>query len=151
MLTVSAVEKGSGQENEIVIKNDRNRLSEEDIERLIREAEENAEEDKKARELVELKNQLQSMISDAKSKLNSENENNIIDDISDEDKDALDEAVEEADDWMQENEEATKEDFQAAIDKLDAVVRPVLRKYSKKAGDNTAADDEDDFDFKDEL
>ena len=56
MLTVSAVEKGSGQENEIVIKNDRNRLSEEDIERLIREAEENAEEDKKAREVVELKN-----------------------------------------------------------------------------------------------
>ena len=78
---------------------------------MIREAEENAEEDKKARELVELKNQLQSMIQDAKSKLNSENENNIIDDISDEDKDALDEAVEEADDWMQENEEATKEEF----------------------------------------
>ena len=91
------------------------------------------------------------MIQDAKSKLNSENENNIIDDISDEDKDALDEAVEEADDWMQENEEATKEEFQSAIDKLDAVVRPILRKYSKKAGDSAAADDEDDFDFKDEL
>jgi molecular chaperone DnaK (HSP70) len=49
---VSAVEKGSGQENEITIKNDRNRLSDEDIERLIKEAENASEDDKKARDIA---------------------------------------------------------------------------------------------------
>jgi heat shock protein 5 len=51
-LTVSAIEKGSGQENEITIKNDRNRMSEEEIERLIKEAEDASEEDKKLREVA---------------------------------------------------------------------------------------------------
>jgi len=59
ILTVTAVEKGSGQENEITIKNDRNRLSDEEIQRLIDEANEHLEEDKKAREIAQLKNQLE--------------------------------------------------------------------------------------------
>lgn len=56
ILTVSAIEKGSGQENEITIKNDRNRLSEDEIQRLIKEAEDASEEDKKLREIAQLKN-----------------------------------------------------------------------------------------------
>ncbi|KAH0573591.1 Heat shock protein 70 [Spironucleus salmonicida] len=150
MLTVSAVEKGSGQENEIVIKNDRNRLSEEEIERLIREAEENADEDKKIRETVELKNQFQAAIYDVKSKLNSENDKNILDSVSDEDKDVLDEAIEEAEDWMMENEEATKEDFEAAIEKFQTSTQSIMRKYTKgSASAQTEVDD--DFDLNDEL
>ena len=58
ILTVSATEKSSGQENEITIKNDRNRLSEEEIQKLVKEAEEKAEEDKKERDIANLKNQL---------------------------------------------------------------------------------------------
>lgn len=59
ILTVSASEKSSGTENEITIKNDRNRLSEEVIDKMIKEAEASAEEDKRMREVANLKNQLQ--------------------------------------------------------------------------------------------
>jgi len=56
ILTVSALEKGSGMENEITIKNDRARLSEQEIERLVKEAEDAAEGDKLLREIALLKN-----------------------------------------------------------------------------------------------
>lgn len=92
-MTVSAVEKGSGQENEITIKNDRNRLSDEEIERLIKEAEDASEDDKKLREIATLKNQLESAIYDVKTKLDKEKDDNIVDEIEDDDKDKLEEAL----------------------------------------------------------
>lgn len=150
MLTVAAVEKSSGQENEITIKNDRNRLSEEEIERLIKEAEANAEEDKKIRELVNLKNQLEQMVYDVKVKLDSEKDGNILADLSAEDKDKLEEALDDVQDWMAGvTEETTKEDYQGKIDSFDSVTRPIMKKYVKaSSSDEQKADD---FEYKDEL
>ena len=153
ILTVSAVEKGSGQENEITIKNDRNRLSDEEIERLVKEAEDAAEDDKKAREIAQLKNQLEMSIYDVKNKLDSEKDDNIVDEIDDDDKDKLEEALDDVQDWMQSSEDADKDAWQEKVDSFDSATRPILKKYAKKADaqpDSDAADD-DDFEFKDEL
>ena len=152
ILTVSAVEKGSGQENEITIKNDRNRLSDEEIERLVKEAEDAAEDDKKAREIAQLKNQLEMSIYDVKNKLDSEKDDNIVDEIDDDDKDKLEEALDDAQDWMQSSEDADKDAWQEKVDSFDSATRPILKKYAKKSEEQTdAADGDDDFEFKDEL
>lgn len=152
ILTVSATEKSSGSESEITIKNDRNRLSEEEIQRLVKEAEEKAEEDKKERDIANLKNQLQQMIYDTKDKLDSEKDGNILDAISDDDKDRLEEACDDADDWLNENDdETTKQEIQDKIDEFDSIIRPIVRKYTKKDAKDAAIDDDDDLDYKDEL
>ncbi|CAL6038398.1 Heat_shock protein 70 [Hexamita inflata] len=153
MLTVTASEKSSGQENEIVIKNDRNRLTEEQIDKMVKDAEASAEEDKKARDIANLRNNLQQMIFDTKDRLDSEKDGNILDEINDDDKDRLEEVCDEMDDWLQENEDTEdKKIIQDQIDKLDGVVRPIIRKYTKKETKKAVEDDDDDdLDYKDEL
>lgn len=70
ILSVSAIEKGSGKKNNIVIKNEQGRLSDEEIERMLREAEENAESDKLAKERIEARQSLDNYIYSVKSSMN---------------------------------------------------------------------------------
>eukprot|EP00703_Trepomonas_sp_PC1_P003780 JAP92826.1 Heat shock protein 70 [Trepomonas sp. PC1] len=153
ILTVSAIEKGSGQENEITIKNDRNRLSEEEIERLIKEAEDASEEDKRLREIAQLKNQLESAVYDVKAKLDKEKDDNIAAEIEDDDRDKLEEALDQVQDWLQDAENAEKKDWQDQIDKFDGATRSILKKYAKKktSEKQDSTDKDEDFEFKDEL
>lgn len=69
-MAVSATEKGSGKKNNIVIKNENGRLSDEDIARMLREAEENAEADKLAKERIDARQSLDNYIYSVKSSLN---------------------------------------------------------------------------------
>ena len=70
ILSVSAVEKGSGKKNNIVIKNENDKLSDEEIERMLREAEEFAEQDKIAKDRIEARNSLDNYVYSVKSSLN---------------------------------------------------------------------------------
>jgi heat shock protein 5 len=70
ILSVSAVEKGSGKKNNIVIKNENDKLSDEEIERMLRDAEEFAEQDKIAKERIEARNSLDNYVYSVKSSLN---------------------------------------------------------------------------------
>lgn len=89
------------------------------------------------------------MIYDAKDRLDSEKDGNFLDDISDDDKDRLEEAIDEAEDWLNENEDIQdKSEIQDRIDRFDAVVRPIVKKYAKAAPKASA---DDDLDYKDEL
>merc|ERR1719248_536641 len=69
ILNVSALEKSTGKENKITITNDKGRLSQEEIERMAEEAEEFAEEDKKVREKIEARNQLENYVYSMKNQL----------------------------------------------------------------------------------
>lgn len=92
-------------------------------------------------------------IYDVKNKLDSEKDDNIVDEIDDDDKDKLEEALDDVQDWMQSSEDADKDAWQEKVDSFDSATRPILKKYAKKADaqpDSDAADD-DDFEFKDEL
>merc|ERR1712170_157504 len=66
ILQVSALEKGTGKSEKIVITNDKGRLTKEEIERMVKEAEEFAEEDKLAKEKIDAKNQLDNYVSSIK-------------------------------------------------------------------------------------
>jgi heat shock protein 5 len=72
ILAVAAVEKGSGKKNNIVIKNENGKLSDADIERMLREAEEFAEQDKLAKERIDARQALDNYIYSVKSSMNDE-------------------------------------------------------------------------------
>merc|ERR1712005_55538 len=98
ILQVSAEDKGTGKSEKITITSDKGRLSDEEIERMVREAEEFAEEDKAIKERIDARNGLESYAYNMKNTLSDE-EKGIKDKIEEEDAEALDEAVQDVLDW----------------------------------------------------
>merc|ERR1712177_110574 len=90
------------------IQAEKGRLSEEDIERMVREAEEYAEEDKKVKDRIDAKNGLESYLYNLKNTL-EDDEKGVADKISAEDKKELQDIIDEALDWLDENPEADKQ------------------------------------------
>merc|ERR1711916_118298 len=104
---VSAEDKGTGKAEKITTTAEKGRLSEEDIERMVREAEEFAEEDKKVKERIDARNGLESFLYNLKNTL-EDDEKGLADKVSAEDKQELTDAIDEVLDWLEENPEAEK-------------------------------------------
>ncbi|KPI40061.1 glucose-regulated-like protein [Cyphellophora attinorum] len=120
ILRVTAGDKGTGKAESITITNDKGRLSQEDIDRMVAEAEEFAEEDKLTREKIEARNALENYAFNLKNQANDEE--GLGGKIDDDDKETLLEAVKEATDWLEENHAtAEKEDFEEQREKLSNV------------------------------
>ena len=148
ILQVSAVEKGTNKSEKIVITNDKGRLSKEDIERMVREAEEFAEEDKKAKEKIEARNQLDNYIFSMKKTI--EDADKLADKISDDEKAAIKTAVSEAEEWLKSNPDASKEEYEEQQKKIEQVANPIVAKaYQGQAPPTGGA--EEDYDTSSEL
>lgn len=104
ILSVQAVEKGSGKKNHITITNDNGRLTQEEIDRMIREAEDAEAEDKIVKERIDAKHALDNYIYSIKSSIN----NKLKDKLTPEDKKTLEEQAEEGDTWLKEHSDAEK-------------------------------------------
>lgn len=153
ILKVTAGDKGTGKSNTITITNDKGRLSQEEIERMVQEAEEFAEEDKAQREKIEARNALENYAVSLKNQANDEE--GLGGKIDEDDKETLLEAVKEAIDWLEENAAtAEKEDFEEQREKLSGVAYPITSKLYGGAGGAGGmpdyGDDEDSY-IKDEL
>ncbi|KAK0409232.1 hypothetical protein QR680_004423 [Steinernema hermaphroditum] len=144
ILHVTAEEKGSGKKNEITITNDHNRLSPEDIERMINDAEKFAEEDNKVKEQVEARNGIESYAYTLKSQIGDKDQ--LGGKLAEEDKKIIEEAVDEAISWLEANREASVEDLKQKKDDLENAVKPIITKLYKDAG--TGSEERED---KDEL
>jgi endoplasmic reticulum chaperone BiP len=152
ILRVSAGDKGTGKSETITITNDKGRLSPEEIERMVQEAEQYAEEDKLTREKIEARNALENYAFNLKNQVNDEE--GLGGKIDEDDKETLLEAVKEATDWLEENAAtAEKEDFEEQREKLSGVAYPITSKlYSGGAGGMPDyGDDDDDASGHDEL
>ena len=110
ILQVTAADKGTGKSEKIVITNDKGRLTKEEIERMVKEAEEFAEEDKLAKEKIEAKNQLDNYIFSMKNTV--EDPEKLADKLDEEEKSTIKTAVEEAENWLKTNQDATKEEYE---------------------------------------
>jgi heat shock protein 5 len=140
ILKVSAVDKGTGKAESITITNDKGRLSAEDIERMVEEAEKYAEEDKANRERIESRNKLENYAYSLKNQVNDEE--GLGGKIDDDDKETIKDAVKETQDWLDENAaEAASEDFDEQFQKLSDVAYPITSKLYGSAGG--AGEDED--------
>jgi heat shock protein 5 len=147
ILQVSAVDKGTNKVEKITITADKGRLSPEDIERMVQEAEEFADEDKKVQQRITAKNGLESYLYNLKNTLDDE-EKGIADKIDESEKNELVSVIDEALDWLEENPEAETEEFTEKQKEVEQVANPIMKSvYGDQAG---GADDEGD-DFDDEL
>merc|ERR1711981_857555 len=130
------------------------RLSEEEIERMVREAEEFADEDAKVKDKVDKRNALEGYAYNLRNTLNDE-EKGIADKISEEDREKLEEAVKETLDWLDENDDAEGEEVEEKQKELEGIANPIMSKIYQQGGGGEGGDDfdedeEDDFDFDDE-
>ncbi|KUI69162.1 hypothetical protein VM1G_05559 [Cytospora mali] len=141
ILKVSAVDKGTGKGESITITNDKGRLTQEEIERMVAEAEKYAEEDKATRERIEARNGLENYAFNLKNQVNDED--GLGGKIDEEDKETILEAVKEASDWLEENAAtAVTEDFEEQKEKLSNVAYPITSKLYGSGGAPGGDDDE---------
>lgn len=148
ILQVSAIEKGTGKSEKIVITNDKGRLSKDEIDRMVREAEEFAEEDKKAKEKIEARNQLDNYIFSMKKTIDDADK--LGNKITEEEKASIKKAVEEAEEWLKTNHDASKEEFEEQQKKIEEVANPIVAKaYQGQAPPTGGA--EEDYDTSSEL
>jgi len=131
ILNVSAMEKSTGKEQKITIKNDKGRMSAEEIERLVQEAERYKSEDEANRARVEAKNALENYCFSIKSSINDEK---VADKIPEGDKKKCMDAVSETQSWLDTNQSAEKEEFEEKQKALEAIVMPVMQSLGGGAG-----------------
>ena len=143
ILNVTAKDKGTGKEQSITIQDSGN-MSKEDIEKAQKEAELHAEEDKKKREAVDVRNQLENAVYQAE-KMPDE----YKDKISEEDAKTIKEAVEEAK-KTKENADADKDEIEAALKALNDKIMPIGAKMYEAAAEDAKSDSDEKSDNKDE-
>jgi heat shock protein 5 len=126
ILRVSAKDMGTGQEEKITITNDQNRLTPEDIERMVKEAEMFAEEDAKVKEKVEAKNEFESYAYNLKNQIGDQEK--LGGKLDEESKAKIETAVDEAISWLEANAGAETEELKAQKKALEELVQPIISK-----------------------
>ena len=125
ILLVSAVEKSSGKTEKITITNQSNRLSKEDIERMVAEAEQFKDEDNKVKEKIDAKNKLESYCWNLKSSVLSDEK---MKSALGEDVGTVETTVTETLKWIDETSDRTTEDYEAKYKEVEASLSPLVQK-----------------------
>ncbi|RDW85595.1 hypothetical protein BP5796_03920 [Coleophoma crateriformis] len=140
ILKVTAGDKGTGKSESITITNDKGRLTQEEIDRMVQEAEQYADEDKATKERIEARNGLENYAFSLKNQVNDDE--GLGGKIEEEDKETILDAVKEATEWLEEHAAtATAEDFEEQKEKLSNVAYPITSKLYSGAG-GPGGDDE---------
>lgn len=131
ILNVTALEKSTNKENKITITNDKGRLSKEDIERMVNEAEKYRSEDEKQKETIAAKNGLESYCFNMKATMEDEK---LKDKISESDKTLIMDKCNDTIKWLDANQLAEKEEYEHRQKELEAVCNPIITKLYQSAG-----------------
>jgi heat shock protein 5 len=142
ILNVAAEDKGTGKSERITITADKGRLSQEEIERMVKEAEEFAEEDKVMKETIDARNGLEGYAFSLKNSVNDKEK--LGSKISEEDKETIEKAVKEVTDWLEEHPDAEKDEYSEKQKELEAVANPIMTKLYQAGGGGGGAPHEDD-------
>lgn len=149
ILQVRAEDKAAKRSQSITITNDKGRLSQEEIERMVKEAEEFAEEDNKVREKIDARNKLETYIYSMKSTINDKDK--LADKIDSDDKEKIESTLKEALEWLDDNQNADKDDFDEKLKEVEAVCNPVIKQVYEKSGGASSGDSQDEEEPNDEL
>ncbi|MGH0153899.1 UNVERIFIED_CONTAM: hypothetical protein FKN15_044890 [Acipenser sinensis] len=125
ILNVSAVDKSTGKENKITITNDKGRLSKEEIERMVQDADKYRAQDEAQREKIAAKNSLESFAFNMKSSVEEEN---MKAKISEDDKKQIIDKCNQAISWLDKNQMAEKEEYEHQLKELEKVCNPIISK-----------------------
>lgn len=146
ILNVSAEDKGTGKKEKITITNEKGRLSQEEIDRMVQEAEEFAEQDKELKAKIDARNSLETYLYNLKNQLDDK----LGEKLDDDDKKSVKEAVEDGLEWMDENLDADKDEYEDKLKEVTDKVEPIISKLYQTEG--TGGDDDyEDMGDHDEL
>ncbi|XP_066444425.1 heat shock 70 kDa protein [Eleutherodactylus coqui] len=130
ILNVSAMDKSSGKQNKITITNDKGRLSKEEIEKMVQEADRYKAEDDSQREKIAAKNSLESYVFNMKSTVEDDN---VKDKMSPDDKKSIVEKCNETLSWLDKNQLAEKEEYVHHQKELEKVCNPIITRLYQGA------------------
>ena len=137
ILNVSAVEKGTGKKSAITITNDKARLSDEEIKRMVSDAEKFAKEDAAIRERIESHNKLEGLCYSLKRTVE---EDAVKQKLSAEEIESITKVADETITWLSDNDKATKDDIENKLKEVEAISNPIMMKvYQDAAGAAGAA------------
>ena len=131
ILNVNAQDKSTGKSSQITITNEKGRLSQAEIDRMVEAAEKFKTEDEAHKQRVESKNGLENYCYSLR---NSMQEENLKDKFTDSDKQTLEAKIKETLDWLEKNQLAEKEEFDHHQKDLEAVANPIMMKIYQAAG-----------------
>jgi len=153
ILNVGAEDKGTGKAEKITITNDKGRLTQEEIDRMVREAEEYAEEDKKTKERIDAKNSFDGYLHGLKGAVEGGDGKGLADKMDEEDREKVKEALEDGESWMSANAEADAEEIRDKHKEVEGICAPIVSKYYQggAGGGGDAGGDEEDDEAHDEL
>jgi len=147
ILNVQAEDKGTGKTEKITITNDKGRLTEEQIEKMIKEAEQFAEEDKKVKERVDARNAFDNYMHSMKSATEGSGENKGLSEKLDSDeKEKIQDALKDGQEWMDSNPEADAEEIKEKHKEIEGICAPIVSKYYGQGGGGGGEGGEDEGD-----
>ncbi|KAH1049316.1 hypothetical protein GYH30_020035 [Glycine max] len=152
ILNVKAEDKGTGKSEKITITNEKGRLSQEEIDRMVREAEEFAEEDKKVKERIDARNSLETYVYNMKNQVSDKDK--LADKLESDEKEKIETAVKEALEWLDDNQSVEKEDYEEKLKEVEAVCNPIISAVYQRSGGapgGAGGEGEDEDDSHDEL
>jgi len=132
ILNVEAFDKGGGSRESITITADKGRPSQEEIDAMLKAAEQFADEDKRQKETVESMNHLESAAFNLKTQLDDEEK--LGGKVSEEDKETLRDACNEVISWMESNPDADRDDYKEKQAEFDEIVQPILKDLYQAPG-----------------
>ena len=136
ILNVTAAEKSTGKTNKITISNDKGRLTAEQIEKMVKEAEEFKKQDSEMKEKIESKNQLENYLYQSRNTVKDEKTK-----LSDADKSKVSDLVDETLKWLGENQNETKDVYDAKMKEVETVISPIfVSMYQQEGGGATGID-----------
>ena len=131
ILNVSAVDKSTGKSNKITITNDKGRLSKQDIERMVREAESHKAQDEENKARVEAKNQLENYLFSMR---NTVSDPNVAGKIDAADKEKIEQACKSGLEWMDKHPTEEKSGYEAKLKEIEQICNPIITKMYQQAG-----------------
>jgi heat shock 70kDa protein 1/2/6/8 len=129
ILNVSAAEKSTGKSHKITIKNDKGRLSKDDIDRMVNDAKKFEEEDKKVKEKIEARNNLENYVYGVRASLTDDLKKNLGSELS-----TVESTIEEGIKWLEENTDESKETYDSKRKELEGKIMPVMMKMYQSMG-----------------
>lgn len=148
MLKVGATDKGTGKSESITITNDKGRLTQDEIDRMVEDAEKFAEQDNALKEKILARNNLENYAHSLRNQVSDQSENGLGSKIDEDDKDTILEAVIEVLEWLEEaGSEASKEDYDEHKEKLSSIAYPITSKLYDQAGGEAYQDEDADSDY----
>lgn len=131
ILNVSAEDKTTGQKNKITITNDKGRLSKEDIEKMVSEAEKYKAEDEEHKNKIDAKNNLENY---AYNMRNTIRDDKVATKLDPADKEKIDKVIDEAINWLDNNQLAEKDEFEHKLKELEDLCNPIISKMYQAGG-----------------